>query len=209
MTRLLLCLFILCTLVRWVESLSPLVAYTTTLQKWPLATNIVTASMITVCSDSISQAIERFNNRGKAVCVHHSWKRSLNMAVYGSAVSGAFIFNWFKFLDKLVPVPLTFPRVCYKIFVNQFFMAPFLSSLFFAWVIFTRETSSFQEKQRSLRKKLKSDLLPTIQKACVYWSILHLFNFSIVPKEFQVVYTSFGFLIWTTYLSIVGYRKVD
>ena len=111
--------------------------------------------------------------------------------------------------SQKVPVPLTFPRVCYKIFVNQLFMAPFLNSLFFAWVIFTRETSSFQEKQRSLRKKLKSDLLPTIQKACVYWSILHLFNFSIVPKEFQVVYTSFGFLIWTTYLSIVGYRKVD
>ena len=136
--------------------------------------------------------------------------RSLCMSVYGAVVLGWFVSQWFQFLNNLIPRDgITIGRVILKVFINQLIMSPFLNSLFFGYVIFTRDfTSTLTQKYTLLNKKLQVDLLPTIARPCVYWSIVHLYNFLILPTKYQLLYTNSAFLLWTTYLSLVGYRSV-
>ena len=59
-----------------------------------------------------------------------------------------------------------------------------------------------------LRRKLDQDLVPTMKRSCVYWGSVQLVNFLYVPQRFTLLYTNIGFLIWTVYVSLVGYRQV-
>jgi len=207
-------------------------SYVNSLTVAPLFTNMITASVLSVCSDCISQSIEfafqnntvsstyniaRLNvrhkykddnkrlNRG-----HYSYYRSLSMSMYGAVVLGWFVSLWFKFLNNLIPREgITIRSVLLKVFINQLIMSPFLNTLFFGYVIFTRDfKSSLIQKHVLFKKKLRADLLPTIARSCVYWSIVHLYNFLILPPKYQLLYTNSAFLLWTTYISLVGYRPV-
>ena len=183
-----------------------LVKYKECLSSHPLPTNMLTASILSVCSDSASQAIERKGNENKRL--RHSYYRSATMAIYGSIISGAFVSAWFEILNGLFPPPMTLSRVIQKVAVNQIFMSPVLNGMFFTWVVLTRDLSStLQEKASIVRAKLGRDLMPTIKRSCVFWSTLNLLNFFIIPIKYQLLYTNLAFLIWTTYISIVGYRK--
>jgi hypothetical protein len=210
-------------------------SYLHSLKTAPLLTNMVTASILSVCSDCVSQSIELSSFRNKVegttivegpVSVSHqnnnednkkkisrgqfSFYRSLCMSVYGAFVLGWFVSQWFQFLNNLIPRDgITIGRVILKVFINQLIMSPFLNSLFFGYVIFTRDfTSTLTQKYTLLNKKLQVDLLPTIARSCVYWSIVHLYNFLILSTKYQLLYTNSAFLLWTTYLSLVGYRSV-
>jgi len=111
-------------------------------------------------------------------------------------------------------------------------MSPFLNALFFTYVIMTRNTtasttttntkkdySGFKKhntkmntntntKLQLIKKKLSQDLLPTIYRSCVYWITLNLINFRFVKSNEQVFVTNLGFLVWTVYLSYIGFKKV-
>lgn len=231
-------------------ALSVIEVYKQAVLTHPLRTNMVTASVLSVFSDAVTQKIER-NQASKAQAQasqaqaqaqiqtqtqtqiealaqaqtsqavdvvststststrpKHSYYRSATMAVYGAFVSGAFVMKWFEVLNKIVPPPMTLPRVLWKVFVNQVCMSPTLNSVFFTWVVFTRDlVSSFKEKSKMLSTKLKKDLAPTIFRSCIYWSIGNILNFSLIQQEYQVIYTNFLFLIWTAYLSFVGFKK--
>lgn len=192
-------------------------SYLNSLKTAPLLTNMVTASILSVCSDCVSQSIElsSFRNKdegttnvGNQVNVSHqydnkddkkkisrgqfSFYRSLCMSVYGAVVLGWFVSLWFQFLNNLIPRDgITVGRVIKKVFTNQLIMSPFLNTLFFGYVIFTRDfRSTLTEKYNLLKKKLHADLLPTIARSCVYWSIVHLYNFLILPTKFQLLYTN-------------------
>ena len=190
--------------------------YRHALRSRPMLTNMLTASALSVVSDAFAQSMERRKARGSltnelssSLIPRHSFYRSSTMAVYGAGVFGWFVSHWFRWLNGLFPLEgMTLQRLLAKIFVNQFFMSPFLNALFFSWVVFTRDyQSSFKEKRTTLSHKLANDLLPTIQRSCIYWSFVHLVNFSVIPYKYQLIYTNLGFLFWTIYLSIVGYRQ--
>lgn len=199
------------------RALQSLVAlYQQSLGAHPLLTNALTASALAVSSDAVSQRFER--EKAKALAPSHSpaplpahsFYRSATMAVYGAAVFGGFVSWWFGLLNGWFPRQgMTLARILKKIFVNQLFMSPFLNVLFFAWVVFTRDLDSdLRQKRAVLSRKLSADLLGTIQRSCVYWTAVHLANFSIVPPAYQLLYTNAGFFVWTIYLSYVGYRTV-
>lgn len=181
------CLVVLALLPTARASVAPLEVYRSLLRSHPLRTNMVTASLISVTSDAISQTIER----RQAVLTRtsrpassappssalqgafellskkqgHDYYRSLTMSVYGAAVFGAFVSWWFSVLSCLVPVT-DLRSVLLKVLVNQFFMSPFLNSLFFAWVTLTRNpgdrTLTLPARGRALGDKLRVDLAPTI-----------------------------------------------
>ena len=41
----------------------------------------------------------------------------------------------------------------------------------------------------------------------IFWSCVQTLNFRVLPDRLTVLSTNFFFVIWTTYLSIVGNRK--
>lgn len=203
-------------------ALNPFTLYKAVLSKYPLPTNMITAGSLSVLSDSISQKIERVNVEKQvtdskltiAKKSKHSFNRSLAMFFYGFGISGGFVSLWFKFLNNLIPTSASssIVQVSKKVAVNQVVMSPILNSMFFTWVIFTRASTfrlTFAEKLETLKQKLNQDLMGTIKRSYLYWTVVNMFNFSIVPPHLQLLYTNVGFVIWTIYLSIVGWRKVD
>ena len=223
--------------------------YRTALAARPLVTNMVTASVLSVFSDSVAQHLE--SNSSPAQHRTHDWQRALAMATFGAFVYGAFVQYWFRFLNSFAAlrvVPGDWPAVCRRVAVNQACMSPFLNSLFFAWVVFTRSSDpnrSLTDKMATLRRKLaqvcsrlavanqfnhsippstsltttiptlpspphlpEQDLVPTIKRSMAYWTTFNLGNFGLTPFENQVVVTNLGFVAWTVYLSIVGYRRI-
>ena len=203
-------------------------SYQNLLTSKPLLTNMITASVLAVASDSVSQKIERItpkqqinlvqknenkspSNGVQQIQLNHSYYRSSTMAIYGALVFGAFVTYWMKILNGWFPLHgMTLQRLLVKIFVNQLFMSPFLNALFFSWVVFTRDfKSSLVEKLDTLNKKVVNDLVATIKRSCIYWTIVHLFNFSIIPYQYQLLCINLEFFLWTMYLSWVGYRKIQ
>jgi len=189
-------------------ALRPVVSlYCNALAKNPIATNCATAAALSVASDAIAQSVER---RGSTDSTQkHDTVRSLWMALWGFIMSGLMIHYWFIFLNGLFPVEgLTLVGALKKVMVNQLVMSPGLNGLFFTFTTYTRGDVAGGDKKAFLKRKLATDLLPTIKRSCVYWGTVQLVNFLFVPTTFSVLYTNVGFLIWTTYISLVGYRKV-
>lgn len=224
-------LVVLLILVGSASGLAVLDAYRGLLATHPLKTNMATASILSITSDAIAQSMERrkLRQQGPGLVlqpkaqahavqpkaqVHavprHDYQRSLAMGFYGATVFGAFVCEWFKLLSWMCPTtPGDWGSILRKVGVNQLFMSPFLNALFFSWVTFTRNPlSPLSTKLTTLKSKLAQDLLPTILRSCVFWTIWNLGNFSKVGAKWQVVVTNVGFLSWTVYLSLVGYREV-
>ena len=188
----------------------------------PLLTNVLTASSLCVLSDSVSQSIER---RGAATSardavkhglpvaqvMRHSWYRSFCMSVYGASVYGWLVTYWFKILNRLVPQEnITFALIVKKVFINQLFMSPTLNGMFFTYVTMTRDvTSTLEQKIAQVKQKLDRDLIPTIKRSCVYWSIVQFINFSYMATKWQFLYTNSAFVVWTTYIAFIGFKKMD
>jgi Mpv17 / PMP22 family len=183
--------------------------YVSSLSTNPMLTNVATAGVLAVCSDCISQNIEIAGAKKLKEVRPFSFYRSFCMSVYGASVLGWFVSHWFNFLNYLVPKQdITLPRVFLKVFINQLCMSPFLNSLFFGYVIFTRDfKNSLGQKVVIYKQKLDKDLLPTIMRSCVYWSIVHIYNFLSCPPQYQLLYTNMAFVIWTAYISFVGYKR--
>jgi Mpv17 / PMP22 family len=186
------------------------------LRSHPLQTNMVTASILTVASDCISQSMERRIANASSTTtatrtVQHDFQRSTAMGIYGAFVFGAFVTWWFSILSRWVPVAAgDLKAVIKKVLVNQVLMSPGLNTVFFTWVVFTRKpfSTTLDQKLTTLREKLRTDLPATIARSCVYWTILNTINFGLVPTHMQVLFTNMSFLVWTVYLTFVGYRSV-
>ncbi len=190
-------------------TMNPVNAYNTVLTSHPLITNMMTAGALSVVSDAVTQRIEREKNINIKA---HSYYRSTTMFIYGFIISGGLVSKWFRFLNALFPTSARGPplRVGQKLFVNQVVMSPILNGLFFSWVVMTRNLSeTFQKRLTDLRTKLATDLVPTMARSCLYWGIMNTANFTVVPISYQLLYTQVGFLLWTSYLSFVGYRAMS
>ena len=61
-------------------------------------------------------------------------------------------------------------------------------------------------KRRLLRDKYRADLLSTIARSCVFWSVVQATNFRFLPQQYGVVWTNGAFVIWTTFLCLIGNR---
>ena len=124
--------------------------YTNSLLTHPLLTNCGTAGFLAVCSDFVSQNIEIASEKKIAQNTSNDQKisnsrtslsfyRSSCMFVYGFVVLGWWVTQWFNILNGIIPKDgITWLGAIMKIFINQLFMSPFLNTLFFGYVIFTR-----------------------------------------------------------------------
>lgn len=207
--------------------------YMESLNSQPFVTNIITASALSVLSDAISQRVETSgrntaSSNAKGISIEspspevkglpipikdrsHSFYRSFCMSIYGAVIFGWLVTYWFKFLNSLVPPEtITLPRALLKVSINQVVMSPLLNSLFFGYVILVRDLSStLREKLTLYKKKVAVDLLPTIMRSCAYWGCVQFFNFAYLPIKFQLLYTNLAFVVWTAYVSFIGYKRIE
>lgn len=181
-----------------------LASYGQVLSTAPLVTNVASAAGLAVISDSIVQTATSPPD------ARWDFERSAWMAVWGGVVSGAIIYYWLIWLGAKFPSARTSTlQLVGKVFVNQLVMSPGLNGGFFAFVIWTRTLPRLlftAAKRRMLLDKYRQDLLPTIMRSCVFWSVVQAVNFKVVPARYGVLMTNAAFVVWTTYLSFVGNR---
>ena len=178
-----------------------LASYGRALASAPLATNAASAASLAVFSDGVAQS---------ATSQQWDAERSAWMAVWGSAVTGVLFFFWLQALGALFPRARTSAtQLVGKVLVNQLVMSPILNGGFFAFVIWTRTPPRLSvnvAKRRLLLGKCRQDLLPTIRRACAFWSVVQTLNFRLIPVHLGVLFTNAAFVVWTAYLSFVGNR---
>jgi hypothetical protein len=187
--------------------------YCSSLATAPIVTNCLTAAALSITSDAIAQNFERTSSTKEAsgaVCgAKHDYARSAWMGLWGYSIAGLLVHYWFVFLNRLFPAAgLTFVGALKKVTVNQIVMSPLLNSMFFSFTTYTRSDVAGTTRGEYLKRKLAQDLIPTIKRSCAYWGTVQLVNFLYVPQRFTLLYTNFGFLVWTIYISLVGYRQV-
>ena len=179
--------------------------YNSALAAAPLATNAASAASLAVVSDSIAQV-----SSSSSSAAAWDFERSAWMAVWGALASGVLIFYWLRFLAMLFPQARTSAaQLVGKVFVNQLVMSPGLNGGFFAFVIWTRTAPRLvmtAAKRRLLVDKYRADLVATCARSCAFWSIVQAINFRYLPLQYSVLFTNAAFVIWTTYLSLVGNR---
>ena len=181
-------------------------SYNNALALAPLQTNMASAASLAVLSDSIAQGLAPREN-GPAVW---DFERSAWMSVWGAIMSGAVIFYWLRFLTWLCPLARTsLSQLGLKVFVNQLVMSPGLNGGFFAFVVWTRTAPRLAfnvAKRQQLMAKYRADLLTTCLRSCYFWSVVQTVNFRVLPPQYGVLFTNAAFVLWTTYLSLVGNR---
>ena len=187
--------------------------YNRALQAAPLATNCASAAVLGVISDGIAQRLtmpEGDAATSSSTRTPWDWERSAWMLVWGASVSGAIIFYWLRFLGALFPgARSSVAQLVGKIFVNQCVMAPGLNGGFFAFVIWTRTAPRLLMtalKRQRLMDKYRADLLKTCVRSTYFWSCAQAVNFRLVPTRYGVLWVNACFVVWTTYLSLVGNR---
>ena len=179
-------------------------AYAGALASCPTATNAATAAALASCSDGIAQAAtpgERWDR-----------ERTAWMALWGTAISGVVLQYWFVLLQRLFPDAATSnAHLAGKLFVNQLVMSPGLNGAFFAFVILTREAPRCRwspDKSRAYGRKVAADLPRTIARSCAFWICVQTLNFRFLPARWTTVVSNVAFLVWNSYLSLVGNRGV-
>lgn len=198
--------------------LNPLQYYNGLLTSQPLLTNCLTAATLAVVSDSVAQSFTRQPAKPASLtapavleATKHDYTRSAWMALWGLTVSGLMCSAWFAWLNSVFPAnDLSLGGAFRKVCLNQLVMSPTLNTLFFTFTTFTRPDRSQVGVSRLdlLRAKLAKDLIPTIKKSTVYWGSIQMVNFVCIPPKYTMLYTNVGFLIWTIYISLVGFRAV-
>mmetsp|Transcript_26384 Transcript_26384/g.25261 ORF Transcript_26384/g.25261 Transcript_26384/m.25261 type:complete len:241 (-) Transcript_26384:396-1118(-) len=209
-------------------------SYSSCLQAQPLVTNVITASSLCVTSDFISQTFERSKAKESIAQAatgmnslteyqqmsienlpklpDYSIYRSFCMSVYGASVYGWLINYWFTYMNYLIPQEgITAPLILEKVLLNQLCCSPLLNIFFFIYVTATRDIlkTTFPEKISQVKRKLQIDFIPTYQRSCLFWPFVQFVNFSYVGTEYQLLYTNSAFVLWTTYISFIGFRKMD
>lgn len=184
-----------------------LTSYTAALATSPIATNAASAASLAVISDAVAQKLPA---QDVSASPSFDIERSAWMAVWGAVVSGITIFYWLQWLGARFPLAQTSAsQLVGKVFVNQLVMSPSLNGGFFAFVIWTRTAPRLwfnAAKRRLLLDKFATDLLPTCARSCMFWSVVQSINFKLLPPQFGVLFTNAAFVVWTTYLSLIGNR---
>eukprot|EP00900_Chrysochromulina_parva_P017661 jgi/Chrpa1/25897/Chrysochromulina_OHIO_Genome00011894-RA len=191
-------------------------AYRAALTSAPITTNVVSAAALSLLADSTAQTVERrlaaSPSSAAPAASHTAWdvRRSASIVVWGALVSGFSLYFWFGLLARLFPRAATSTaQLIGKVALNQLVMSPSLNAGFFTYVVFTRVEPPlrFTEAKRAiLLEKLRRDLPTTIRRSCYFWSVCQTINFRLMPLVWQTLWTNACFLIWTTYLSWVGFR---
>lgn len=162
----------------------------------PLRTKAITGGVLNALGDLIAQAFFTPDANG--------WDavRTLKFTFLGVVLVAPALHFWYGALNKLVPQPGPAATVL-RVALDQFgfaplFIATFLSSLF-----------TINGQAAAVPAKLSADWWNTCKTNWLIWIPFQVVNFGVVPPNLQVAAANVCALVWNTYLSWAGTRKVE
>ncbi|PXF47874.1 PXMP2/4 family protein 2 [Gracilariopsis chorda] len=174
--------------------------YAGALVRTPLRTKAITTSALAFIGDLLAQKLSQADEK------EYSWdkRRSLSISLWGLVFMGPVLHYWYLTLDRLF-------RHKYAIFTkllsDQLVFAPCFNAAFMLG-IGALEGNSLKD----IADNIKAKLWPVMKANWTLWPAAQVVNFSIVPKDFQVIYVNCVALIWNvifTYISHSANEEVE
>lgn len=126
-----------------------------------------------------------------------NYQRSLRFSALGFCVVAPVMRKWYGTLDGMVSKkqpPLH--RGLKKMFLDQAVFAPPFTLLISYLVPFING-----QKHEKIVDNLKKTYFDILKANYMLWPMAQVINFSLVPLQYQVLYSQFIALIWNSYLS--------
>ena len=185
-------------------------AYRSLLVQQPVMTKALTSGAIMGLSDGITQGLERqmgFDNLNKK----HNWLRTWHTVVTGICWSGPSAHYWYASLEeicKVFPVYTPIAGLFQRIILDALIFSPITIAGFFVCNTFIqRGPRNARATIEEIRQKMSTKWAKAVVGAWMFWPTVNLFNFSLVPLSYRVLYANVMSLFWSGYLSFVNYQK--
>lgn len=108
---------------------------------------------------------------------------------------------WYAQLNMLIPAKTTSAALA-RLFLDQALFAPCFVTLFLSSLFLLNGTPEL------IVPKLRQDLLSTVTANWVLWLPGQFINFRFISPKFNLLFSNIIALVWSTYLSWAGSRKV-
>lgn len=165
-------------------------AYVTLLKERPYSTNAVSATVVAVSGDALSQLVE-----GK-----FDLRRNVKLGFWGFGWMGPVGALWYRYLEGQFGAG----NIAIKVGVNQIVMAPLMNGLFYfyseCWAVSPEPLVS------RYRKRLEHEFLPTIINSFFFWIPTQTINFALVPLHLRPLFLNVAFVLWTANISYRGHK---
>jgi protein Mpv17 len=172
-------------------------------RNWPVITKAVTSSLLLAGGDLACQVSEQ-TNAGTEVSIQPfmvDYNRMLRMGSWGLLFNGPTGHLWYNVIERLVPKATSARSVAVKVFLDQALYTPPLTLAFFSYQCY------FSGERDSVAGVLEESLpkmWPTLKVNWVYWSVVHIATFTIIPLEYRVLFVAVKNFFWSAFLSVMA-----
>ncbi|KAF9526804.1 hypothetical protein CPB83DRAFT_857257 [Crepidotus variabilis] len=163
-------------------------SYNALLQRRPMITQCITASVLFGAGDIVAQQI--VERKGK----EHDYARTARLTFYGGALFGPAMTKWYQFLNR-IKFPSPTKALMYRLWLDQAILTPVAVAFFYS------SMSVLEGKPDEAMDRVKAAYLPTLIRNWGVYIPTQLINFSIVPPHLRFFTVSVVSLFWNTYLS--------
>ena len=185
-------------------------AYSISLDKRPVLTEMTTSGCIWSLGDLASQRLETINypseNKGSGLII--DWRRTLHQTVYASILWAPVAHKWYHLLDQfaqaLVPSGKPSHVIATKLFLEIVCLHP--ASLL---AYFTAVGSLNGESMSSIKSQLKANFWPTFLLEISLWTPLDVLNFAFVPVRHQLLVVNCGCFVESVGLSFIKNNGIE
>ena len=192
-------------------------AYSFSLERRPLLTEMTTSGVIWSLGDLASQHIECIQERNSNTKNRGSprmkrkfdWKRNLHHAAYASIIWGPIAHKWYHLLEEVAQsiVPNHKPAyymVATKLALEMLCLHP--SSLLAYFTIMGKMSG---DSNAAIRDQLNTDFWPTLMLELSLWTPLDVVNFAFVPVRHQLLVTNCGCFVESVALSSIKNNGIE
>uniref|UniRef100_A0A7S3P882 Uncharacterized protein n=1 Tax=Amphora coffeiformis TaxID=265554 RepID=A0A7S3P882_9STRA len=197
--------------------------YKVALVKRPILTKSLTAAVIASASDALTQryieprlpasadttptkkgTTSSSSKGGLATTVpfRHNWWRTCRVFLTGLLYTGPIAHSKFNFQATYVKVSNPLGKLACNTALDMcVFSPPVLAGYFVVMSVLAGQGWD------SIQSKLKTKWPKAVRAAWTVWPLANIFNYTLVPLPYRVLYNNMVAFWWTGYLTLVNHQK--
>lgn len=181
-------------------------AYASWLERRPIITKSVTASLIFGLSDYLAQVLEARSSSSKAGNAKPTASLNARRIIWAMAVGllyfGPAAHVWYDNIFRLLP-GTSLLSTLQKAALGQLIFGPSFTCIFFATTLIQSGQWSFN----AWFKKIAQDLPKAWLAGVGFWPLMDLISYSFISREWIPLFINCCSLVWTIYLSLIANRS--